>query len=72
MVSQTQPSQDPAPSEFARQADEPSHGILREFLDFLRYNKKWWLIPIIAVLLLLGALIVLSSTAAAPFIYALF
>jgi hypothetical protein len=43
-----------------------------EFLDFLRSNKKWWLSPIIVMLLLLGLVIVLSSTPAAPFIYTLF
>ena len=57
---------------FAREAEETSGGFLREFWDFLRYNKKWWLTPIIAVLLLLGVLVILSSTAAAPFIYTLF
>jgi hypothetical protein len=47
-------------------------GFLREFWDFLRYNKKWWLIPIVAVMLILGVLMLLSSTGAAPFIYTLF
>jgi hypothetical protein len=47
--------------------------IFREFWDFLRVRKKWWLAPIIIVLALLGALIVLTeSTAVAPFIYTLF
>jgi hypothetical protein len=45
---------------------------LSEFWGFLRYNKKWWLLPIVIVLLLLGVLVALSSTAVAPFIYALF
>jgi hypothetical protein len=43
-----------------------------EFLGFLKHNKKWWLLPILVVLLLFGILIVLSGTAAAPFIYTLF
>jgi Family of unknown function (DUF5989) len=47
-------------------------GIVAEFFDFLKYNKKWWLLPIVAVLFLLGLFIVLSTTAAAPFIYTLF
>lgn len=46
--------------------------ILREFADFLRENKKWWLAPIIISVLLLGALVLLGGTAAAPFIYTLF
>ena len=45
--------------------------LLGEFVDFLRHNKKWWLLPILLVLLLFGALIVLSGTGAAPFIYTL-
>ena len=60
------------PSDFARQAEEAQPGIVREFVDFLRDNKKWWLIPIIVVLLGVGILIVLGGTAAAPFIYTLF
>jgi len=41
--------------------------------DFLKVRKKWWLTPIILVLLLLSLLIVLSQgSAVAPFIYAIF
>jgi hypothetical protein len=43
--------------------------LLGEFFDFLRHNKKWWLLPILIVLLLFGVLIFLSGTGAAPFIY---
>ena len=47
--------------------------ILKEFWDFLKVRKKWWLVPIIVVLVLLGALIILTeSSAVAPFIYTLF
>ena len=47
--------------------------IIRELWDFLKVRKKWWLMPIIVFLILLGALIVLSEgSALAPFIYALF
>lgn len=59
-------------SDFMKEAKQPQVGILREMWGFLRHNKKWWLTPIIIVLLLLGALILLSGTAAAPFIYTLF
>ena len=59
-------------NEFAQSADGDSSGIVREFWDFLRENKKWWLAPVVAMLLMMGALIALSGTAAAPFIYALF
>jgi len=46
---------------------------LTELWDFLRVRKRFWLAPIIIILLLLGALIVFSSgSAVAPFIYTLF
>ena len=46
---------------------------LRDLWGFLRDRKKFWLLPIIAVLLAFGALIVLTSgSAIAPFIYTLF
>lgn len=52
------------------QSDEV--GIVREFIDFLRHNKKWWLTPIMIVtLLLVGAALLLPSPVA-PFIYSLF
>lgn len=47
--------------------------ILKEFWDFLKVRKKWWLTPIVLTLLLLGALIVFTqSSAVAPFVYTLF
>lgn len=47
--------------------------ILREFWEFLRIRKKFWLAPIVVILLLLSLLIVLTQgSALAPFIYALF
>jgi len=46
---------------------------LKELWEFMLARKKFWLIPIVIVLLLLGALIVLSEgSAVAPFIYTLF
>ncbi len=46
---------------------------LKEFWEFLRERKKYWLIPIFIVLLLFGGLIVLSQgSAIAPFIYTIF
>ena len=47
--------------------------ILREFWRFLRFRKKYWLAPIVVVLVLLSLLIVLTQgSALAPFIYSLF
>ena len=46
---------------------------LKEFWEFLRERKKYWLLPIVIVLALFGILIVLSQgTAVAPFIYTIF
>ena len=59
-------------SEFAAQAELPPRSFLGEVWDFTRANKKWWMAPLILVLLLLGALIAVGGTAAAPFIYTLF
>jgi len=47
--------------------------IIKEFIEFLKNNKKWWMIPIVLFLLMLGAFIVIAeSSAIAPFIYTLF
>ena len=47
--------------------------ILMEFWVFLKQRKKWWLTPIVVLVVLLGALIVFSQgSALAPFIYTLF
>jgi hypothetical protein len=47
--------------------------LLKDLWDFMKVRKKFWLAPIIMVLLLLGALIVLTQgSAVAPFIYTLF
>jgi hypothetical protein len=61
-------------NDFEKAAAEQSGGsLLGEFLDFLKHNKKWWLLPILSVLLLLGLLIWVSvNSAVAPFIYTLF
>ena len=46
---------------------------LKEFGEFLKVRKKYWLLPILLVLVLFGGLIVLSQgTAVAPFIYTIF
>jgi len=62
----------PEKSDFASDARKQRTGLVGEFWDFLRQNKKWWLAPIIVSILALGALVLLGGTAAAPFIYTLF
>ena len=47
--------------------------ILGEFWSFLRVRKKWWLVPVVILLLTLGLILVLTEgSALAPFIYSLF
>ena len=70
------PNQDPKDqvdhsAEFEHQAEQNQPGLLVEFVYFLRSNKKWWLIPILVMLALLGVLVFLSSTGL-PWIYAIF
>ena len=62
----------PPDDDFRRLAENPQPGMLREFWDFLRENRAWWLTPIIVVLLLISALVILGATGAAPLIYTLF
>ena len=57
---------------FKQLANQKRISIFGEFFEFLKHNKKWWLLPILLFLLLCGLLILLSSSAIAPFIYPLF
>ena len=59
-------------TDFELEAQLPARGFLREVWDSLIYNRKWWLIPIVGFIILLGMLVMLSGTAAAPFIYSIF
>ena len=58
--------------QFDKLAKQSRTGIISEFWEFLKHNKKWWLLPIIITLLLLGLIVLLGGTALAPFIYPLF
>ena len=50
-----------------------NRNVLLQLWDFLKVRKKWWLLPIVIMLVLMGALIVFSqSSAVSPFVYALF
>ncbi len=62
----------PPRGEFERQARLPQTGLLQEYWAFLREERKWWLLPLLAALSVSGGFVFLSGTAAAPFIFALF
>jgi hypothetical protein len=64
-------SDDPG-DDIERLARERRTSLARELYDFLAENKKWWLAPILIAVLLLGVLVLLGGSAAAPFIYTLF
>ncbi len=57
---------------FVEAGQQAQSSLVRELWQMLRHNKKYWLVPLIAVLLLFGLLIILGGSAAAPFIYTLF
>jgi len=58
--------------EFAREAERETPSLARELWDWMRQNKKWWLAPLLALLLVVGVLVVLGGTVLGPFLYPLF
>ena len=58
--------------EFVKESESRQPWILVEFFDFLVHNKKWWLTPIVLVLLFLSFFVLMTNTALGPFIYVLF
>ena len=56
-------------NEFERESHLRPPGFLAEFSDFLIHNKKWWLVPIMIVLLVLSLFVALTGSAIGPFIY---
>ena len=64
-------TQNPSQS-FQEAGAKARQGIVVEFWGFLKQNKKWWLLPILLALVLVGVLLVVGGSAAAPFIYTLF
>jgi hypothetical protein len=58
---------------FEQIARETSEGnLLVEWWRFVRRNRKWWLLPIVIVVLCISLMVWLASGAAAPLIYSLF
>jgi hypothetical protein len=62
-----------AQGDFERTArNSGDSSFVAELWGLIRQQRKYWLIPLVTVLLLFGVLVLLSGTAAAPFIYTLF
>ena len=72
----TRPANGPGSSVLANERNGivmPKHSLLSELWAFMRVRKKWWLLPIIIMLLLIGSLLVFAQgSALAPFIYTVF
>lgn len=58
--------------EFEKASNEKQANLVSEFVGFLKETRKFWLIPLIIVMLVLGSLLILTNSALAPFIYTLF
>ena len=63
---------DPRQTSLEELAESKPPTLLREFLIYLRQNKKWWLIPFLLALALYGVILVLSLTGGLASIYSLF
>ena len=63
---------DKQPTAFEAASESGRGGLATEFFQFLKHNKKYWLIPLLLALLCLGILVMLGGSAVAPFIYTLF
>jgi hypothetical protein len=57
---------------FEQAAAGNRESLVSEMVGFLNESKKWWLLPILLAFLAVGALVLLTGTPAAPFIYTLF
>ena len=68
----TSTTDEQTPKEFAEQSQLDSQGIVRELWEFVRHDKKWWIAPILLIVIIVGALVMLSTTGAAPLIYTIF
>ncbi|MCC7146906.1 MAG: hypothetical protein IT443_10720 [Phycisphaeraceae bacterium] len=67
------PADDRPEDKFGKLAEQRNPGIVHEFMHFLAHQRKWWLWPIVAVLLLAGLLVVLGGGGGISiFIYTLF
>jgi hypothetical protein len=70
-MSQDRSSSDDA-ARFREEASAARPGLLREFWEFLKHNKKWWLLPILLILLAIGLLVILAGHGVGAFMYTVF
>jgi hypothetical protein len=59
-------------TDFERAGEMRRPSFVSEYMYLLKTTRKWWMFPLIFLLLTFGSFMILSSTGAAPFIYALF
>lgn len=59
-------------NEFQAESQGKRTTLAGEFWGLLKHNKKWWLTPILILILLIGLLVLAGGSGVAPFIYALF
>jgi len=59
-------------SDFENASEEKQSSLFSEFMGFMKETRKFWLLPLILIMLALGALLVMTNSALAPFIYTLF
>ena len=64
--------QRPRPEDFARRAARPRPGLFRDAWHWLSATRKWWLVPLLLCLLVVGFFLVVASTGAGPLLYTLF
>lgn len=66
------PAPDDPVDEFERSALEAEPSLFREFREFIREQKAWWMVPLLLIFALLAGVAWLSGSGLAPFIYPLF
>ncbi len=71
-MSKNETPKESSPSSFDEMARQKRPSLVAEFWSFLKHNKKWWLLPILIVLLILGLFVLLGGSGIAPFMYTLF
>jgi hypothetical protein len=71
-MSEENPTSESRSERLDRIARGHKSGLVREYWSFIRHGKKWYQIPIIAALMVLGGLVIAGGSAVAPFLYTLF